>query len=145
MACIQDHLILLFNLQVHYVTSGLLATRMSFRLNEEQSIEYMVPILVFAKFKVHWYSRRGMRWSELRQTLLVLSDRWPIPQVILVYLAGNCISRRNTLDLISQIKLDILCLHTILPNTTIVFSGVIPRLTWLLCPDIKYIEKRKTC
>lgn len=66
-----------------------------------------------------------MRWNELRQTISYLHDRWPIPNVIIFHLSGNDIGRSKTLDLILQIKLDLLCLHAVLPNTVVVFSEVI--------------------
>lgn len=84
-----------------------------------------------------------MRWSDLRPVLSHLQDCWPIPKIIILHLSGNDLGKPKTSELISQIKLDLLCLHAVLPDTFLIFSEVIPRLDWLLCSERQYWENCK--
>lgn len=83
----------------------------------------------------------GMRWSNLHPVLSHLHDCWPIPWIIILHLSANDLGKRKTFELISQIKLDLFCLHAILTDTFLVFSEMIPQIDWLLCSQHKYLEK----
>lgn len=57
------------------------------------------------------------------------------------HLSGNDIGHCNTLGLLAQIKLDLSCFHSVLPNTIFIFSEIIPRLLWSMSTELGYIEK----
>lgn len=81
-------------------------------------------------------------WHEmkLRKALSLLYLQWPVPQIIIFHLAGNDIGLRRTLEIISLIKSNLMCLYYILQNCILVFSQIIPRLHWL-SPEWKHLEK----
>lgn len=73
-----------------------------------------------------------MQWKDLHDTVTVsyLHGQWPVPQIVILHLSGNdC----NTLGLLAQIKLDLLCLHVVLPDTIFIFSKIVPCLHCLHC------------
>lgn len=82
----------------------------------------------FDAFKVLWFGRKGMQWRMLRDSLSHLHEKWPLPNVIILHLSGNYVGKCNTLQLLAQMKLDLQCLHAVLPNTILIFSEIIPRM-----------------
>lgn len=95
----------------------------------------------FDNFHLWWYALRGMRLNDMRQTLYSLYASWPPPQIVIIHISGNDIGNRHTLDIISQLKFDFIQLHSVLPHSILVFSEIVPRLTWLLNPELKHCEK----
>lgn len=88
-----------------------------------------------------WYGRRRMSWFDLRPTLNRLYSSWPPPNAVVFHLGGNDLGHYKTLDLLCRIKVDLYQLHLILPNTVLIFSEIIPRLSWFLSPDLLFLEK----
>lgn len=68
-----------------------------------------------------------------------LHGPWPMPQVVILHLSGNDIGKCNTLELMTQMKSNLLCFHAASPDTVLIFSEIAPRLNWLLYSEFKYI------
>lgn len=60
---------------------------------------------------------------------------------MILHLGGNDVGHTKTYNLIDRIKHDLNHLSMSSPNTTIVFSDIIPRLLWLSHPELKKFEK----
>lgn len=82
-----------------------------------------------------------MSWFDLYPSLTTLYSSWPPPAVIILHLSGNDLGSYKTLDLNAQIKVDLLHLHVVLPSTILIFSEIVPRIKWLLNPELVYLEK----
>lgn len=67
-----------------------------------------------------------MSWFEFQPMLSTLISSWPSPDVIIIHLGDNDLEAHKTLDLISQIKIDFLNLHSIFPASVLIFSEIIP-------------------
>lgn len=94
-------------------------------------------------FTVYWKGVRGMKWHQLYFQLSQLCQVWPLPSILLVHLGGNDLGNTRTLDLLSSIKRDLSCFHLTSPDTIIVFSEIVPRLSWLSSPLHRVMEKMR--
>lgn len=74
----------------------------------------------------------------LQRNVLVLLCLFCILQGYL-HLSGN--GSYRMLDIIAQIKVDLLQLHVVLPPTVLVFAEVFPWLKWLIKSGLAYLEK----
>ncbi|XP_040209667.1 uncharacterized protein LOC120940724 [Rana temporaria] len=93
--------------------------------------------------KLYWYGQKGLSWFNLRKILSSLYLRWPVPDIIVLHLAGNDLGRHRTLDIIAHIKGDFLSIHSVLPNCVLVYSEIIPRLLWFSTQFNKFEKVRK--
>lgn len=73
------------------------------------------------QFRLWWFGKRGMSWFELRKALPYLYLHCSPPGILIFHLSGNDIGHRKMLDIIYQIKFDLFHIHSILPNTILVF------------------------
>lgn len=96
-------------------------------------------------YKVHWFKKCDIQWRKFYDTMSYLLGHWPVPQIVILHLTGNDIGHYNTLGFMSQVKLDFLCLHAVLPNTVFIFSKIIPRLCWVISPELKFLDKICKC
>lgn len=71
----------------------------------------------------------------------ICMDNGQFHELLFYILSGNDIGHCNTLGLLAEIKLDLLCFHALLPDTIFVFSEIVPRLIWLMSPELSYPEK----
>lgn len=97
--------------------------------------------LEFDAFKVLWFGHKGMLWRMFCDSLSSLHEKWPLPRDIILHLSGNDIGKCNTLQLLAHMKLDLQCLHAVLPQTILVFSEIIPRKVWLISSEFHCFEK----
>lgn len=131
---------------------GLISVHSELQVHESILSGYWDTLIYFGQNIVHlfvfmviicWYSRRGMSWFDLRPTLNSLYSSWPPPNIIIFHLGNNDLGNSTTLDLLSQIKVDLFQLHLILPNMILFFSEIMPRLAWLLSTELLFLEKIK--
>lgn len=94
-------------------------------------------------FTVFWKGVRGMKWHQLYFQLAQLCQVWPLPTILIVHLGGNDLGNTSTLDLLAAVKRDLSRFHLSSPDTTIVFSEIVPRLSWLASPLRRVMEKMR--
>lgn len=54
-----------------------------------------------------------------------------MPSILVIHLGGNDLGKVKTLDLLFMIKQDLQRFCITSPGTTLVFSEIVPRLSWL--------------
>lgn len=80
-------------------------------------------------------------WSNLMYTLHEILQNFPPPDVLIIHLGGNDIGKLRTLDIVFQIRDDLLRIKLSFPDTVIIFSEVIQRLSWCSLPSLRPLEK----
>lgn len=91
--------------------------------------------------QIFWKGFRGLRWCNLYFQLSVLYNLWAYPSVISVHVGGNDTGHLKTVDLLFSIKRDLHCLKMSFPQTTLLFSEIVPRLLWYSSTHLKPLEK----
>lgn len=92
-------------------------------------------------FRLLWKGIRGLQWFQLYFHLTRLCQIWPPPSILVIHLGGNDLGNVKMLDLLFMIKRDLHCFSISSPGTTLVFSEVVPRLSWLSSAQRKVIKK----
>ncbi|KAJ8314851.1 hypothetical protein KUTeg_007001 [Tegillarca granosa] len=77
--------------------------------------------------QIRWCVIRGMKWSQLLTR--IQRDLRNFPQYLVIQLGSNDLVSRASGMLHWEMKLDLLSLSK-LPNTTVVWSCILPRLFW---------------
>lgn len=93
--------------------------------------------------KVYWKGVRGLQWQHHYFHLSRLYQVWPPPSILLILLGGNDLGNIRMLDLLFMIKRDLHSFTLTSPGTTIVFSKIISRLSWLSSLKRKVKEKNR--
>ncbi|CAG2204727.1 unnamed protein product [Mytilus edulis] len=60
---------------------------------------------------------------------------YPPPQILIIHLGSNDLGLIKEKELIEQIRLDIMRLHVLLPNLSLVWSEILPRRYWHLAKN----------
>lgn len=72
-----------------------------------------------------------MKWKQVCPQVRTLLKIEEPPSYLLIHCGGNDIGQGDTgVVLRKRIKKDLIYLHNLLPNTTIVWSQILPRLQW---------------
>ncbi|KAJ8322269.1 LOW QUALITY PROTEIN: hypothetical protein KUTeg_000740 [Tegillarca granosa] len=79
--------------------------------------------------QIRWCGIRGMKWSQLLTRIQRDLRNFPYPQYLVIQLGSNDLVSRASGVLRWEMKLDLLSLSK-LPNTTVVWSCILPRLFW---------------
>ena len=91
---------------------------------------------------VFWQGKGGMKWNEVLpkvRTLLRIEDP---PAYLMIHCCGNDIAgKTNSITLRHDIESDLITLSRMLPNTTLVWSQVLPRLKWRDEDDHRAVNK----
>ena len=86
-----------------------------------------------------------MGWQDLRREVQYLAMHNPPPRVLLLHVGSNDLGTVGCSVMRAQFKADILDLHALFPDTTLVVSAMLPRLDWSrsLIPINKLERKRR--
>ncbi|KAJ8304403.1 hypothetical protein KUTeg_017986 [Tegillarca granosa] len=79
--------------------------------------------------QIRWCGIRGMKWSQLLTRIQRDLRNFLCPQYLEILLGSNDLVSRASDVLRWELKLDLLSLSK-LPNTTVVWSCILPRLFW---------------
>ncbi|CAG2241963.1 unnamed protein product [Mytilus edulis] len=86
-------------------------------------------------YNFHWYGQRGMKWKKLLPSVEENLRCYPPPQILIIHLGSNDFGLIKGKELIEQIRLDIMRLHVLLPNLSLVWSEILPRRYWHLAEN----------
>ncbi|CAC5401645.1 unnamed protein product [Mytilus coruscus] len=86
-------------------------------------------------YNFHWYGQRGMKWKNLLPSVEENLRCYPAPQILTIHLGSNDLGLIKGKKLIEQIRLDIMRLHVLLPNLSLVWSEILPRRYWHLAEN----------
>ncbi|CAG2184928.1 unnamed protein product [Mytilus edulis] len=85
-------------------------------------------------YNFHWYGQRGMKLNFLPSVKENLRC-YPHPQILIIHLGSNDLGLIKGKELIEQIRLNIMRLHVLLPNLSLVWSEILPRRYWHLAEN----------
>ena len=71
-----------------------------------------------------------MRWHQLLPKLQLAMMGYPTPDMIIIHVGGNDITSVTQGKFIKMIKKDINYINSVFPKTMIVWSDILPRLSW---------------
>ncbi|CAH2286143.1 Hypothetical predicted protein [Pelobates cultripes] len=91
--------------------------------------------------KVFWKGIRGAKWSQLFEIIQQCMLSFPYPEVVIVHLGGNDIGSTKSVNLIKEIKSDLVCITQIFPDVRFIWSEIIPRHCWLKVSFLKPLER----
>ncbi|XP_069812262.1 uncharacterized protein [Dendropsophus ebraccatus] len=91
-------------------------------------------------FNIYWFGYRGLKWRELYTKVLRLATSFPPPDILLVHLGGNDVSRVRTEVLIEEMKRDLSMIKSLFPQVCLGFSEIIPRFEWKV-KQLMYCER----
>ena len=88
-----------------------------------------------------WLARGGMRWNQL-STIIELQLRLSgkHPRALLIHLGSNDLGHLKSSELYLNIHADLLRLRLLLPDTTLVWSSILPRKHWMGVDDFHAME-----
>lgn len=77
-----------------------------------------------------WLGRRGMCWNELDKAILEYLARYPPINLLLIHQGSNDLTTPELTDiqLIHKIQCSLYRYNVLLPNTTLIFSSMLPRV-----------------
>lgn len=82
-----------------------------------------------------------MRWRNLRDHLIFLSNQWLSTEVVIIHAGGNDLGRVRTWDLLCEMKRNLASFKLLFPHATIAFLEMLPRLLWMASSNLCYLEK----
>ncbi|XP_069822572.1 uncharacterized protein [Dendropsophus ebraccatus] len=83
------------------------------------------------QFEVQWFGYSGLRWREIYAILHSLASALPPPDILIIHAGGDDIGKLKTLDLLWRSRGICRCLNVFFPECILVFSEIIPRLSWM--------------
>ncbi len=89
----------------------------------EQGLEENLDL----RCEITWDGRGGRLWEQLLPTLRSLRARAPPPDILVIHLGGNSMDR---VGFLREIKRDLGKCFLMFPSTKLVFSHILPRLSW---------------
>ncbi|XP_040261978.1 uncharacterized protein LOC120977888 [Bufo bufo] len=94
--------------------------------------------LGFRNVEVIW---RGLRWSQVLPETVYLSTFARSPVILVIHAGGNDLCLLKVAELITLIRADLERIPTFFPEVVIVWSEMIPRVTWQGARDSGSIEE----
>lgn len=88
---------------------------------------------------IFWYGIRGLQWCCMIEELKKLSASWPEPDILILH-ADN-LGKVKTTDLIWEMQRDLTWIKCLLPKVVIVFSEIVPRLSWARNKQVFFLKK----
>ncbi|XP_075047299.1 uncharacterized protein LOC142107394 [Mixophyes fleayi] len=83
-----------------------------------------------ANSDIIWIGHRGMRWRQFLSVLSCEIAARGVPDILVVHLGGNDIGQMKSLELIINIRDDILTASEYWPSIKFCWSYIVPRRTW---------------
>ena len=87
--------------------------------------------------KVWWQGKGGMKWAEVLPRIKYLLTFESPPKVLIIHCGGNSIGQVLSHKLRLQIKSGIIEISSLLPETKIVWSQILPRQIWRYSDNAK--------
>lgn len=77
-----------------------------------------------------WQGRSGLKWQQLVPMLKHLLTIGETPNFLIIHCGGNSIGLSSTYELIFRMKEDVNRIIKMFPRTVIIWSQILPRLSW---------------
>ncbi|XP_044124736.1 uncharacterized protein LOC122919648 [Bufo gargarizans] len=99
--------------------------------------------LGFRNVEVIWRGIRGLRWSQVLPESVHLSTLARPPVILAIHAGGNDLCLLKVAELITLIRADLERIPTFFPEVIIVWSEMIPRVTWQGARDSGSVERAR--
>lgn len=93
--------------------------------------------------EIFWQGRSGLVWNKCIPLIRHLLTVQESPDLLVIHCGGNDIGQKTTAALLHLIKQDFLKLSVILPQATMVWSQILPRLHWRGEQNHKALERSR--
>ena len=88
-------------------------------------------------FRVLWQGKSGMKWGEIIPRISLLLQFEEPPEILVIHCGGNNIGQVQLHQLRLDIKASLFKIKTMLPNTKLIWSQILPRFKWRYSKDSK--------
>ncbi|XP_062572705.1 uncharacterized protein LOC134234656 [Saccostrea cucullata] len=89
------------------------------------------------KYRIFWQGKGGMKWFDLIPKIKLLLRYESPPKILIIHCGGNDIGKIPLLQLRSNMCSTLKNLEELLPNTTIGWSNILPRISWRFSSNSK--------
>ncbi|XP_040211959.1 nuclear factor 7, ovary-like isoform X7 [Rana temporaria] len=83
---------------------------------------------------IRWMGKSGMQWKGLLPSLNRRFTELGAPDVIIIHLGGSDLGHTNNQKIVLSAKFSMSILVRRCPNTTFIWSSILPRKEWLMTP-----------
>ncbi|VDI02042.1 Hypothetical predicted protein [Mytilus galloprovincialis] len=94
-------------------------------------------------YSIVWIGHSGMLWDMVPSIITALLNWRPPPSIILIHCGGNDLCNIQNGKLLYNIKDTLRQLMSSLPNTTVIWSYILPRRIWRNAMNKKAIERSR--
>ena len=94
-------------------------------------------------YSIVWIGHSGMLWDMVPSIITALLNWRPQPSIILIHCGGNDLCNIQNGKLLYNIKDTLRQLMSSLPNTTVIWSYILPRRIWMNAMNKKAIERAR--
>lgn len=91
--------------------------------------------------RINWMGQSGMRWKQLVPRIKEeLKVKTKPPAICVIHVGSNDLVDVPFCNLIRHVEGDLEIIHSLMPNTVIVWSNILTRLFWFGAKNLKSIE-----
>ncbi|XP_069832586.1 uncharacterized protein [Dendropsophus ebraccatus] len=92
---------------------------------------------------VRWIGLPGLLWGRVLPELEYFASMDRYPDILVLHVGGNDFGVRRSRDIIRDIKLDLLRLWVMAPETLVVWSDVVAWRTWRFARSVEWINRAR--
>ena len=95
-------------------------------------------------YLVTWIGHSGMKWRELTNMLTTMVSALGVPDILIIHCGANDIGQEPCGKLLHEMKVSFINLiWYIVPGCTIIFSQMLPRLSWRYSDNVEKMERTR--
>lgn len=92
---------------------------------------------------MNWRGRRGLRWSQVLPEAIEISRTASRPVVLVIHAGGNDLCLMRLAELLTLVRADLDRIMGYFPEMVLVWSEVVPRVTWQGARDAGAVERAR--
>ncbi|KAM3923058.1 uncharacterized protein RB166_012151 [Leptodactylus fuscus] len=99
--------------------------------------------LGFQDIEVAWHGIRGLKWCQVLPEVITVGQFAPSPVILVLHAGGNDLCFLGVSELITLMRADIDHMSSYFSEVIIVWSEIVPRVTWQGARDAAAVEKSR--